>query len=352
MGPSILTTVVGSYPIPQWLAVHPTREALLDAMMAVIKTQELAGIDVITDGELSRFDVNHPESNGMIDYFTRRMSGVWPTLTREELQAFRHDPSTAYRRAPAGVVREAVGEGTLDLPGDFEWVRRLTRSRLKFTVTSPYMLAKVLLDRYYGSLPDLAADIARVLRAQISEVGADVVQVDEANLTGSPQDGEWAADVINTVLDGIRGERAVHLCFGNYGGQTVQAGFWRDLVPFLNRLHADHLVLEFARRGYGELECLKELDPRIQLGIGVIDVKDNAIESPDEVARRIERAVSVLGADRVRYVHPDCGLWMLRRNVADGKLRSLVAGRDRFLGVVPEIPPPEERKADGGCTGR
>ena len=81
------------------------------------------------------------------------------------------------------------------------------------------------------------------------------------------------------MLDGVRGERAVHVCFGNYGGQTVQQGFWRDLLPFLNGLHANHLVLEFARRGYDELEVFRDLDPPIGLGLGVVDIKDNGIET-------------------------------------------------------------------------
>jgi 5-methyltetrahydropteroyltriglutamate--homocysteine methyltransferase len=134
------------------------------------------------------------------------------------------------------------------------------------------------------------------------------------------------------VLEGITGERAVHICFGNYGGQTVQKGLWKDLLPYLNGLNANHVVLEFARRGFDELEVLKDLDPKIGIGIGVVDIKDTSIESPDQIAKRIEHAASVLGVDRIRYVHPDCGFWMLQRSVADGKMHSLVAGRNLFAG--------------------
>src|SRR5438093_11831655 len=87
--PSIRTTVVGSYPVPSWLAAMPSTPNLRDAILVVLKTQELAGLDVISDGELSRFDVNHPETNGMIDYFIRPMDGIDARLTREELAAFR-----------------------------------------------------------------------------------------------------------------------------------------------------------------------------------------------------------------------------------------------------------------------
>ncbi len=120
----------------------------------------------------------------------------------------------------------------------------------------------------------------------------------------------------------------------NYGGQAVQKGFWRDLLPFLNSLRVNHLVLEFARRGYDELPAFRDLDPRIGLGLGVVDIKDNMIEPPDLIASRIENAVKVLGEGRVRWVHPDCGFWMLPRNVADGKMRALVEGRDRFYTIT------------------
>ena len=136
----------------------------------------------------------------------------------------------------------------------------------------------------------------------------------------------------NPVLEGCQGEKAVHLCFGNYGGQTIQQGFFRDLLPFFNDLECDHLILEFARRGYDELEVFKDLKPEIDLGLGVVDIKDNEVEGVDDLARRIEHAVDLLGEQRIRWIHPDCGFWMLQRSVADRKMRALVAGRDAFAG--------------------
>jgi len=129
-----------------------------------------------------------------------------------------------------------------------------------------------------------------------------------------------------------RPQRAVHLCFGNYGGQTIQKGTWKALIAFLNELHADHLVLELARRPDSDLEALKQVRPEISLGLGVIDVKVNQVETPNEVARRIERAEKALGEGRVGWVHPDCGLWMLHRSVAERKITALVQGRDLYLG--------------------
>lgn len=333
MSNDIKTTVVGSYPVPEWLRVMPTSSNMRDAAMVVMKTQELSGLDVISDGELSRFDINHPETNGMIDYFIGPMEGISADLTRSELEAFRRKSGFDFRAKPAGVVRTSIAEGALDLLSDYESMKSLTTTALKFTVTSPYMLAKTLLDVHYNDLKELVLAIGDVLAEQVKTIDAAVLQVDEANLPGSPQDGEIAAAGINRILCAARGEKGVHLCFGNYGGQSIQKGFFQELMPFFNALECDHLVLEFARRGYEELDIFRELKPSIALGLGVIDIKDNEVETPEEVAGRIESAVKVLGADRVKWVHPDCGFWMLHRSVADRKMRALVAGRDLYYGT-------------------
>jgi len=331
--PAIRTTVVGSYPVPTWLTAYPTTPNLRDAVATVLHTQELVGLDVLVDGELSRFDPGHPETNGMIEYFIRPLGGVRPTLTRDELATFRATPGMQFRSQPAGVVEGPITEGALNLPAAWGFVKDLTHAPLKFTVTSPYMLAKTLLDCHYHNLPALTMAMADALAAQVAAIDAPVIQVDEANLTGHPEDAGWAHEPINRVLDAVRGERGLHLCFGNYGGQTIQGGLMRDLIPFLNALHVNHLVLEFARFGYDDLPLYRELRPEIALGIGVIDIKDLGVETPDTVARRITEAVRVLGPERVRWVHPDCGFWMLPRSVADRKMAALVAGRDLALGT-------------------
>lgn len=328
----IQTTVVGSYPIPRWLYGDASRTTLRDAIAVVLKTQELAGIDLVADGELNRFDPSHPETNGMIDYFVSRFSGVKTRYSISDIEAFRSDQGMTFRAAPAGVVEDEIGEGVLNLPADYEFTRPLTRKPLKFTLTGPHMLAKTLTDRHYGSHAKVCMAIAEVLRRQVERIPADVVQIDEANISGHPEDSDWAAEALNHVLDGIRTTRAVHICFGNYGGQSIQKGFWKNLLPFLNSLHVDHYVLEFARRGYEALPELKELDAKIGIGLSVVDIKDNEVESADLIASRVENACKAVGEERIPYLHPDCGFWMLTRGVADRKMRALVEGRDLFYG--------------------
>jgi 5-methyltetrahydropteroyltriglutamate--homocysteine methyltransferase len=334
--PSIRTTVVGSYPVPEWLIALPSRQALIDATSVVFKTQELAGIDVVADGELYRWDVNHPDTNGMIEYFIRPMSGIRTTITRSDVAEFRRIAGMSFRAAPAGVVEGPVDEGALMLAEDFARARACTAHAMKFTLTGPHMLSKTLMDHYYKDRAALALAIGHALAGQVAELDPEVIQLDEANITGHPDEGEWAAAAINVVLDAATKakEKGVHLCFGNYGGQSIQQGEWRKLLGFLNRLHCDHALLEMAFRGYDELQYFRdELDPRIGLGLGVIDIKVNTVESPELVASRIGQAAKIVGAERIRWVNPDCGFWMNKRSIADRKIAALVKGRDLFLGL-------------------
>ena len=142
--PMIRTTVVGSYPLPDWLVALPSSQAVTDATRVVLQTQEQAGIDLVCDGELYRFDVNHPETNGMIEYFVRPMGGVRADLTFAEIQAFRAQEGMGFRTQPAGIVDGPIDGGTLDLPLACARAKSLASKPLKFTLTGPHMLAKTL----------------------------------------------------------------------------------------------------------------------------------------------------------------------------------------------------------------
>ena len=333
--PRILTTTVGSYPVPDWLSAAPSEQAVIDSTRVIFDTQRQAGIDLPTDGELYRFDVNHPDTNGMIDYFTSKFSGATDRIGRSDALKYQRKSEMAFRAKPAAVVNDALGEGTLNLYDDCRRAASVAGGPFKFTLTSPYMLSRTLLDNHYRDFEALTIAIARILAEQVRGLPCDCVQVDEANIPGNPDDGPLAAKAINIILDAVDEgtQTAVHFCFGNYGGQTIQSGSWRKLVDFLNQLRCDHLVLELAHRPDDDLEALKEVDERIKLGLGVVDVKVNHIETADEIASRIEQAESVLGEGRVRWIHPDCGFWMLKRSVADRKIAALAAGRDRYLGL-------------------
>jgi 5-methyltetrahydropteroyltriglutamate--homocysteine methyltransferase len=283
--PRIKTTVVGSYPVPDWLLALPSEQALIDATRVVIHTQEQAGIDLVCDGEFSRFDVNHPETNGMIEYFVRPMAGMRTAITFDELVAYREQRGMGFRTRPPAVVEGAVGAGTLDLPHACARGRRLTARPFKFTLTGPHMLAKSVIDKHYRSVPDLAMAIGDALAEQVRHLDADVVQVDEANLPGSPDEWQWAAAAINRVLDAVKTTPAVHLCFGNYGGQSIQKGSWDNLINYLNALHVDHVVMETAHRPPEELAAF----PQVAAGDRPRPGRDRRQVDRDRV-RRSDRA--------------------------------------------------------------
>src|SRR5437763_7792803 len=191
--PAILTTTVGSYPIPDWLPALPSEQARLDATRVVFDIQRQAGIDLPTDGELYRFDVNHPDTNGMIEYFIRPMAGIRAAVGRSDHEAFAQVSTMRFRRKAAGVVEAPLGEGSLNLLADCELAASVAGGPFKFTVTSPYMLARTLLDRHYGSFEALLMGVADVLAQQVRGLPCACLQVDEANIPGDASDAPLAA---------------------------------------------------------------------------------------------------------------------------------------------------------------
>src|SRR5262245_29298297 len=182
MAGHVKTTVVGSYPMLPWMVGNPSRLVLRDAVMAVLKTQELAGIDLVTDGELVRFDASHPEANGMVEYFIARMDGIRCVFSPSDFERYRADRAAGYQFLTGATVVGPIGEGSLNLPRDCEFARALTKLPFKFTCTGPHMLARVLNNSHYPDLPELAMAIAAVLRSQLELVEADTVQLDEASI--------------------------------------------------------------------------------------------------------------------------------------------------------------------------
>ena len=220
--PRILTTTVGSYPIPDWLAALPSEQAVIDATRVVFDIQRQAGIDLPTDGELYRFDVNHPDTNGMIEYFIRPMQGISSVVGRSITDEFsRHHPM-GFRRKPAGVVTGALGEGSLNLLADCQRAGAVAGGLFKFTVTSPYMLARTLLDHHYRDFEKLTMALGDVLAAQMPGLPTSCIQVDEANIPGNPEAGPLAAAAMNG------GALAAKLAGAGQGGTVLAVTFDKE----------------------------------------------------------------------------------------------------------------------------
>src|SRR5260370_22851297 len=226
----------------------------------------------------------------MIDYFVGSMAGVRTRMGRSDWETFAHSQSMGFRTKPAGVVVDQLGEGGLNLLADCAAAAAVARGPFKFTVTSPYMLARTLVDNYYRDFETLTMGIAQGMGMQVAGLVCACLQVDEANITGKPSDSELAARAINLLLDHVTGEKAVHLCFRNYVGHTIQKGEWRSLIEFVNCLHVDHLVLELACRPEEDRDPLKDGGPKVKPRLGWAEGKSNRGVRPGAVASHIDMA--------------------------------------------------------------
>ena len=329
LGNTVLaTSVVGSYSVPEWLERLKTdfyqrriSGQYLDdihevAIKAALKDQEIAGVDVVSDGELRR--------DNDIDYFLARMPGVEiPHVAK----TFYYDYYDAYVRHPIPVDDESA---TLNLVEDLRFTLQYTQRPVKFSFTGPFSLARRVHNEAYSSFDDLVMAFARILNREaraLEKAGAAVLQIDEPFLAGYPEEVGLAVRAINQVYDGISGPtRAVHVCYGNRYARPVWEGHYEFLFPTILDAQVDQLVLEFARKGYDDLELFKKYSTAsLTLGLGVIDVKNPQPESPQMIAGRVRRALQVLPPDRV-MVNPDCGLRHLPADMARAKLRAMSAG--------------------------
>jgi len=320
--PLLPTTVVGSYSMPAWLerlktdyflrriSRHELDEIQDAAVKAAIKDQEIAGIDVVTDGELRR--------DNMIDYFAERLPGVQLERTAKKFYYDFYD----------SVVRGKLPTASLGLVDDFRFLRQYTERETKFCVTGPLSLIKRIRNEHYPSEEAFALDIARVMNLELKELakaGARFLQIDEPYYSGFPEDITWGIKALNTMVEGVSAKLALHICWGNRYGKPTWEGNYRYLFPTILEAKVNQLVLEFGRRGEDDLNLFKEYAPPFELGLGVIDIKTHAIETPDMVAERIRKALEVLPPERL-YVNPDCGCLHLPRDVAFAKLCAMVEG--------------------------
>jgi len=320
--PVLPTTMVGSYSMPGWLerlktdyfARRISRSDLDDihdtVVRAAIKDQEIAGLDIVTDGELRR--------DNMIDYFIERLPGV---------QIDRSSKKFYYDFYDSEVVGK-IPMAPLGLVDDFKFLLANTEHPTKVCVTGPHSLTKRIRNKHYATEAALAMDIARVMNMELKELvkaGAKLIQIDEPYYSGFPEDLDWGIAVLNALVDGVDAKIAVHICYGNRYGKPSWEGSYRYLFPRILDAKIDQLSLEFARRGGEDLELFKEFAVPFELGAGVIDVKTHVAETPEIVAQRIRKVIEFVPAERV-VILPDCGLFHVPRDIAFAKLRALVQG--------------------------
>jgi 5-methyltetrahydropteroyltriglutamate--homocysteine methyltransferase len=280
------------------------------AVKAAIKDQEVAGVDIVSDGELRR--------DNMIDYFAVRLPGV-------EID---HASKRFYYDFYDSVVRSKLPTAPLGLVEDFRFLRRFTDRRPKMTITGPHSLVKRIRNEFYPSEAAFALDVARLLNLELKELvaaGADEIQIDEPYYSGFPEDLAWGVAAINAMVEGVSAHLSLHICYGNRYGKPSWEGSYRYLFPAILDARVHQLTLEFARRGEEDVKLFREFACPFVLGLGVIDVKTQAVESPNLVAERLRQALEWLPPERLA-VNPDCGLLHLPRDVAFAKLCAMVEG--------------------------
>lgn len=327
----LATSVVGSYSVPEWLERLKTdyyqrrissdylREIHEVVIKAALKDQETAGVDIVSDGELRR--------DNDIDYFLARMPGVEVPQLAKAFYADYYD----------AVVTRAIPEdgesaSPLGLVDDLKFTSEYASKPVKFSFTGPFSLARRIKNQFYKDEADLIMALARVLNKEaraLAKAGVAVLQVDEPLLAGYPDQAKLAVKALNKVFEGVDGNqtlRAVHVCYGNRYARPLWEGHYDFLFPPILDADIDQLVLEFARKGYDDLDLFRRY-PKcpFSLGLGVIDVKSRDLETAEMVASRIRRALKVLPPERL-MVNPDCGLRNLPGELARAKLRALTEG--------------------------
>ncbi len=328
------TTLVGSYPQPDWLIDRqrlagrfPPRVRVLelwrvpqpllqqaqdDATIVAIKAQEDAGLDIISDGEVRRESYSN--------LFANALEGVDLDNPGTALDRSGH-PNPVPR--VVGNIRRRHAVGVRDL----EFLLAHTDRRVKVTVPGPFTMAQQAQIDHYGGERRLAAlDYATAVNAEIKDLfraGADVVQIDEPYMQARPEEARaYGLEVLNRALEGVSGNTAVHICFG-YAAIIHSRPSGYSFLSELAQCSCRQISIETAQ---SNLDCsvLTNLAGK-KIILGVIDLSSPEVETPETVAARIERALPHVAAEDI-IVAPDCGMKYLARDVAFSKLQSMVAG--------------------------
>jgi len=327
------TTVIGSYPFPGWLdfasrhldqfGPDDLREMQDDAVIAAVHDQTDAGLDVITDGEQTRLDFN-------LSFY-----GFLEGIDREASPPRRFGPPAHDQRRRHKITGELAAPRGLGAVEEFERLQRIapTGRDLKVSVPGPYTLSGRLLPN--GSYRDrwaIAEALLPLVRRELESLvaaGCREICVDEPSMScyGHREDPARFVDVFNRTVQSVAGRcrLATHLCFGNFKGRAVGPRRYAPLFPTFLDIKVDEMHLEMASREFAEIEAIAPVAERMDVAVGIIDVKSYYIETPEDVAARVRLCLRHAPAGRLAFA-PDCGLSQTARWAAQPKLRNLVAG--------------------------
>ncbi len=329
----MLTTIAGSLPKPSWLATPETlwapwklsgealEEGKRDAVLAALKEQEAAGIDIVTDGEQSRQHFVHGFLEGIegVDFGKRVTIGIRANRYKAEVPTV------------VGPIRRARAIHSEEV----RFARAHTQKKLKFAIPGPMTIVDTIADEQYGDRRRLAMEFARLINEEARELaalGVDVIQLDEPAFNVYLEDVKaWGIAALHRAIAGLPCKTAVHICYGY--GIKANIEWKRSLGSEWRQYEETFPLLAESRIDQVSIECANSRVPLSLLGLlkgkdvmaGVIDVATDTIETPEQVADTIRKAMAFVPADRL-YPCTNCGMVPLSREVARGKLRALAAG--------------------------
>jgi 5-methyltetrahydropteroyltriglutamate--homocysteine methyltransferase len=328
------TTITGSYPRPQWfseelrgrsfkdaLGDSRFREQYLDAVSCLVREQEMAGLDIVTDGD-SRFDLTVGGKSWFF-YVIERLRGITGHVDRSTGGGWRGLPPghilrevmEAYQPA---IVGEPITNGALQYAALFKTAQRLSPRPVKFGAISAQSLIKMLVNRHYASDRDLILALGDVFNAELKEVaaaGCRVIQIEEpqhhiasANGTANDKDLEFFTEAVNREIAGVDTEIWLHTCWGNPNQQPLhwERPSYEPSLPYLLATKADVLTLECASTNGRDLPLLKKFPTDKKIAIGVVNHSTAAVEPPEFVAGLIRKALEYVPVERL-ILASDCG---------------------------------------------
>lgn len=337
----IRTTVVGSYPFPGWLEFASANlnkfgaadidEMIDDAVVAAVHDQVMAGLDVITDGEQTRLDFN-------LSFY-----GFIKGIQANETETRKFGPPAHDQRGKHNIVGELTAPAGLGAVNEFLRLKKLAPAGpiLKASVPGPYTLSGRLLpnDRYkdrYAITEALLPFVRSELEALVA-AGCTEITVDEPSMScyAYKEDTKRFVDIFNRTVKPVVGKcnLSTHLCFGNFKGRPVGYRSIKPMLPDFLDMTVNEIHIEMANREFAEIELLAPFAEKMNLAVGIIDVKNYYIETVDDVVERIRKCLQYVPAEKLS-VAPDCGLSQTARWAARKKLTNMVAGAKKIRATL------------------
>ena len=335
------TSVIGSYPFPSWLEFASRHLAEFgradiaeiqdDAVIAAVHDQVEAGLDVITDGEQTRLDFN-------LSFY-----GFIEGIALESESPRRFGPPAHDQRGKHAITGELRAPRGLGAVEEFKRLRRLAPAGpvLKASVPGPYTLSgRLIPSGRYADRWAVTEALLPIVRAELEALvaaGCQEISVDEPSMScyAHREDPRRFVDIFNRTVESVAGRvrLCTHLCFGNYKARAIGPRRLAPMFPAFLDFKADEMHVEMASREFAEVEVIAELARRMDVAVGVVDVKSYHVETPAEIADRVRLCLRHAPADRLVFA-PDCGLSQTARWAAQPKLRNMVAGVRQVRGEL------------------